>query len=1008
MRCPSVMISFLAGLLAASFGAAEDKPLSPAKAAEAWKLPTGFKATLFAGEPDIVQPMAFTFDDRGRVWVVECLSYPTWKEDGTGNDRVTILEDTNGDGRSDKRTVFYDKGGNLSGIEVGFGGVWLTAVPNLIFIPDKDGNDKPDGPPTVLLDGWSLEAKHNVVGNLAWGPDGWLYGCNGILSNSKLGKPGTPDNQRTQMNCGVWRYHPTRHQFEAYAHGTTNPWGLDWDERGQMFITNCVIKHIFHVMPGAHFERMFGQDISPHSYRLIESCADHQHWAGGHWTTSRGGEGAHGDAGGGHAHSGCMVYLGDNWPDEYRGNAFMCNIHGQRLNRDRLEPKGSTYVASHEADFGFSEDPWFRGVAVKYGSDGGVYVSDWSDTGECHDQTEQDCDKTGGRIFKIVYESAAGKAVPGVPSMDLAKLRDLELIKLLSHKNEWQARHARRILQERASQGKLDYVVGETLKKLLFPLPGGEEIPAAHRLRALLTLHACGRLTEGTVLQALKDPQPEIRAWAATLAVEARAPSQALQLELVRMSPVDDPFVRAHLAALIPRMPPTVQWGMVQLLLSQPPEKTDEYLTLMTWYAAEPLVATDPRKAIELLPIVKVPLVRQFLTRRIVAVHEGDGEPKASNAWILDELFRTLAETSDDVRMDIFRGVQDAYAGRRSVAPPTRWPEYRALLETATSEQVVSLTAEMAVLFGDREQIARLEDIVMRRTRATAEPRRRALQLLATKADPEFGSSLLALVRDEDLRADAIRALAAYDLPEIAPRLLRLYPELSAAERQDVIQTLCARPTFALALLDAIEKGEVPRTEVSALTIRQLQTLEHSGVSQRLADVWGTIRPASADKKQRIDELKSRLTPRELKLSDLSRGRLLFEKNCGACHRLFDTGSKLGPELTGSQRANLDYVLDNVLDPSAIVPREYKVQVLRLTSGRVVQGVVIEETPLTLAVQTANETVRVPVSEIEARKESSLSMMPEGLFDRLAPDEIRDLVAYLASPTQLPLPAQDR
>src|SRR5687767_10135729 len=197
-------VAILLTILTASAAArGQDKALPPEQAAAAWQLPPGFKATLFAGEPDLVQPIAFTLDDRGRVWVVECLSYPTWKADGTGSDRVTIFEDTDNDGRHDKRTVFYDGGVNLSGIEVGFGGVWLTAVPNLIFIPDANGDDKPDGPPKVLLDGWDLAAKHNVVGNLAWGPDGWLYGCNGILSNSKVGKPGTPEARRVAMNCGV-------------------------------------------------------------------------------------------------------------------------------------------------------------------------------------------------------------------------------------------------------------------------------------------------------------------------------------------------------------------------------------------------------------------------------------------------------------------------------------------------------------------------------------------------------------------------------------------------------------------------------------------------------------------------------------------------------------------------------------------------------------------------------------------------------------------------------------
>ncbi|MBW3541637.1 MAG: dehydrogenase, partial [Planctomycetes bacterium] len=248
---------------------AEDAPapLSPQETPGQMSLPEGFHATLFAREPDVVQPIAFTFDDRGRVWVVECLSYPDWHVEGTGGrDRVLILEDTNGDGRSDKRTVFWDKGANLTGIEFGFGGVWLCATPNLIFIPDRDADDRPDAEPEVVLDGWDLEARHNVFNGLTWGPDGWLWGLNGILSNSLVGDPDLPDEQRTPLNCGVWRMHPVTRDFEVVASGTTNPWGLDFDKHGNAFITNCVIKHLFHVVPGGHYDRMFGQDLNPYVY----------------------------------------------------------------------------------------------------------------------------------------------------------------------------------------------------------------------------------------------------------------------------------------------------------------------------------------------------------------------------------------------------------------------------------------------------------------------------------------------------------------------------------------------------------------------------------------------------------------------------------------------------------------------------------------------------------------------------------------------------------------------
>ena len=294
-------------------------PLPTSEAAGRITVPDGFRVTLFAGEPDVVQPIAMTTDERGRLWVVECFSYPSWQRSGEGRDRVLVLEDRDGDGRFDSRKVFWDKGRNLSGIALGFGGIYLCSAPELIFIPDRNRDDVPDGPPEALLDGWSLEAKHNIVNGLVWGPDGWLYGCHGILSDSKVGKPGTPDAERVVINCGVWRFHPTRRMFEVVAHGTTNPWGIAFDDYGQMFVANCVIKHLFHIIPGARYERMYGQDMNPYAFRLIESCADHIHWAGGYWKTE-GAEHAQNDAaGGGHAHCGAMVYLGDNWPDQRGG-----------------------------------------------------------------------------------------------------------------------------------------------------------------------------------------------------------------------------------------------------------------------------------------------------------------------------------------------------------------------------------------------------------------------------------------------------------------------------------------------------------------------------------------------------------------------------------------------------------------------------------------------------------------------------------------------------------------
>ena len=418
-----------------------EKPFPPLEAAKTMQVPKGFNVTLFAGEPDIKQPIGFCIDDRGRLWVAEANNYPDKK--AGKKDRIIILEDTDGDGRHDKRIVFYDKLEYVSGIEVGFGGVWVMSIPNFYFIPDKDYDGVPDGEPVVLLDGFGTHANsHTIANGFAWGPDGWLYGTHGITNWSLLGKPGTPEAKRRRFEGGVWRYHPVRHVWESFAVGTTNPWGIDWNDFGHAFVCNCVNPHLFHIIQGAFYDPQRNRPAGKYSYERIATIADHLHFT--NTKTIRAGIGTPEEdvAGGGHAHSGTMIYLGDNWPAKYRGDVFMNNIHGRRINHDRLARKGSGYTATHAPDVMRAADPWFVGVTLAYGPDGGVYVSDFSDTGECHHT--RNTRKHTGRIYKItVY----GKPKPWKGDID--KLSDEELLKLQSHQNDWFVRHARRVLQER-------------------------------------------------------------------------------------------------------------------------------------------------------------------------------------------------------------------------------------------------------------------------------------------------------------------------------------------------------------------------------------------------------------------------------------------------------------------------------------------------------------------------------------------------------------------------------
>ena len=482
--------------------------LGPEEAARAMTVPPGFAVTLFAGEPDVVQPIAMAIDDRGRLWVAEAYSYPQRVPDNEAKDRILIFEDTDGDGRFNTRKVFTDHLNLVSGLEVGFGGVWVGAAPHFLFIPDRDGDDRPDGPPQVLLDGWGQQDTHETLNSFAWGPDGWLYGCHGIFTDSLVGKPGSADADRSPLNGGIWRYHPTRHVFEVFAHGTSNPWGIDFDANGQMIITACVIPHLFHMIQGGRYERQAGQHFNPYTYDDIKTIADHRHYLG---ANPHAANGRSASAGGGHAHSGALIYQGGSWPDEYRGSLFMNNIHGARLNRDILKPSGSGFVGSHAPDFLMANDVWSQIISLKCGPDGSVFMIDWYDKNQCHHNELNAHDRTNGRIFKVSF----GKTKDG--RQDLAKLSNHELVQMQAFPNEWHARHARRILQERGPSAQVN--------SMLEALGASTVAQPAIQLRILLTQFAVGGLSDRSVIERrLSDPLAVIRAWTIQLATEGGPP----------------------------------------------------------------------------------------------------------------------------------------------------------------------------------------------------------------------------------------------------------------------------------------------------------------------------------------------------------------------------------------------------------------------------------------------------------------------------------------------------
>jgi putative membrane-bound dehydrogenase-like protein len=983
--------------------------LSPEDAAKAMTVPEGFKVSLFAGEPDVVQPIAMAIDDRGRLWVAEAYTYPIRQPEGEGKDRILIFEDTDGDGHFDKRKVFIEGLNLVSGMEVGFGGVWVGASPYLLFIPDKDGDDVPDGKPEVLLDGWGYQDTHETLNSFIWGPDGWLYGCHGIFTHSRVGKPGTPDNQRVPINAGIWRYHPVRHEFEVFAHGTSNPWGVDFNDYGECFATACVIPHLFHIVPNGRYERQAGQHFNPNTYDDIKTIADHRHYVGNQWNDRD--RAASDNTGGGHAHAGAMVYLGGWWPEKYRGQIFMNNIHGARINMDTLEPAGSGYAGGHGPDFVLANDLWSQIIYLQYGPDGNAYMIDWYDKNQCH-RVERDAhDRSNGRIFKVSYVGENPKSAlfqlhtpksDASGGLNLNRLSDRALAELMLHPNDWFVRHARRILQERAAKQTVDIdSVTAALSKIAF-----DHADETRRLRGLWALHAVGRTSSEIAQRAIKDKSPHVRAWAirfaaqdAKVAANGSASSAKSRIEQLAKVAQDDPspVVRLAIASALQSIPREDRWDIVTALVKHTEDMADPNLALMDWYAMEPLAELDANRALELASHATEPLL-EWMARRVGSL----GTAEALGG-LVDRLQRS---GTDPERRAILGGLHESLKGRRQVPMPAGWSKVSGQLSRSDDNAVRQLVARIAVTFGEASAMD-----AMRRTlgdlKAPIQDRREALASLLGARDPKLAGTLQSLVAESALRREALRGLASYDDAKTSDVILGIYASLSLEEKRDALNTLAARASTARALVAAVGAKKIPTTDLPADVLRQLRNIKDEELGKQIASVWGSMRDTAEDKVREIRRVRGMLASRQAGPDELPRGRAVFAKTCQQCHTLFGTGAKIGPDLTGSNRADMDYLLSNVLDPSAVMAKEYQPNLIAMSDGRVITGLVQRDDGKVLTVATANDTVTIARSDIEDMKLSDKSMMPDDLLKPLSDDEVRALVAYLASPRQVPLLAND-
>jgi putative membrane-bound dehydrogenase-like protein len=855
-----------------------------------------------------------------------------------------------------------------------------------MFIPDRDGDDKPDGEPESLLDGWAWQDTHETLNTFIWGPDGWLYGCHGVFTYSLVGKPGAPKEERTPLNAAIWRYHPTRHLFEVFAEGTSNPWGVDFDDNGQAFSTACVIPHLYHIIQGARYQRQGGSHENPYTYADIQTIADHRHYVG---NNPHGGNGVSGDAGGGHAHAGAMIYQGGRWPAEYRGRIFMNNIHGQRLNTDILTHKGSGFVGSHGPDFLLTGDLASQILNIRYGPDGNAFFIDWYDTNACHHNNVEGHDRSNGRVYKVSYGDAKAKPV------DLRKRGDDELVMMLAEKNDWYVRHSRRILQERAAAGKLSQKARTLLADLAV-----RHFDASRRLRAMWALHVTGGLSDAVVTKLLKDDDDYVRAWAIQLALDRKEPNlKAFMPQFSALAKSDrSPVVRLYLASAMQRVPLEDRWRVIGSLVRRTGDADDHNLPLMYWFAAEPLAEADPERALELAVSCggTQPLVREFLLRRIGAIKGEAG---------LAVLVRALHKTDDDqLQLVILKSLRAALAGQRRVKAPSEWSAAYGVLEKSPNAEVRSESLALGVTFGDKAAFDLLRGRVASKD-ADAEARKAALEALLSAKDEGLAPTLQALTEEPALRDAAIVGLAQYDDARTPAKLLALYAALSPAQKRSALGTLASRAPYAVALLNAIDEKRIPASDLPADLVRQLHNLKDKSIDKLLVKIWGQVRSTPADKAKLIDQYRALIIKNENNKADLQLGRAVFAKTCQQFHMLYGAGANIGPDLTGSNRADLEYLLSNVVDPSALIARDFRATVIYTVDGRVITGLVSAEDAKSLTIRTATETVVLPKSEIDDRERSKTSMMPDDQLKQFSEAEVLALIAYLRGTTQVPMKA---
>jgi putative membrane-bound dehydrogenase-like protein len=966
-----------------------DRPaIPPEEAVKLFQVPAGLEISLFAAERKVAQPLSISFDDRGRMWVVQYLQYPIPEglkpvevdqylrtvydrvpepppRGPRGADRITIYEDTDGDGRPDKIKDFVAGLNLCSGVEVGQGGVFVLQTPYLLFYPDRDGDDVPDGDPEVLLTGFGMNDAHAVANSLTWGPDGWLYGAQGSTVTANI--------RGIEFQQGIWRYHPATKRFELFAEGGGNTWGIDFDPYGNLFAGGNTAQPLCHHVQGGYYVKGFGKHgplHNPYTYGYFPAMA-HSGYLG------------HGLTGG------FVLYRGGAFPAEFNGVCIYPNVRQSAARWAYLDVKGSTFATRFGGDFILSEDLGFRPVDSCIGPDGALYVADWYDFHIAHRDSRDITKhylprKDDGRIWKVAATGAASKPIfAGTP---LRKRNSQELVGLLRDGNDWYVRQARTILGERRDKSVLP-----ALEEMIFASPTQELA-----LEALWSHYVTAGLDESLCQRLLEHPAMYVRAWTIRLLGDEEMIPEHLQPRVVELAGSDPSvIVRSQLAATAKRLSGAQALPIIARLLRHSEDLDDLHIPLMIWWAIENKAISD-REAVLGLVISgnakELPLVRSIVAPRLARRYTAEQTDLGfeSCARLLD-----AAPSRADAEA-LIAAMDQELAGQSVATIPAA---LRQALDRLTEANTgANALVRLGLRLGYPQAYERAMAIVGDRKAAEAE----RLQLIRTLSETSGNAcaadllQLLATDQPAAVAASILSALERSDRGEIAAKVLALFPALKPPLKEQACELLCSRKAWALALLEAIDQQVLPRSTLSLAQLRRIQLHADPAIDALLEKNWGKIRAAStAEVQERIASLTKTISSHA---GVATAGKAVFANQCGKCHKLFGAGNSIGPDLTGSERTRLDVLLANMVDPSGVVRPEFQSYVAVTDDGRVLTGLMAESSPRTVTLlDSANVRTVLVRDDLEQLKASSVSLMPEQLLDKLSEQELCDLIAYLQS-----------